>query len=47
MRGDRDQVLKEGFDAYVSKPINPTALNQEIDRLIGGRKPDATAAAKN
>ncbi|MGA6983503.1 MAG: response regulator [Candidatus Sulfotelmatobacter sp.] len=44
MRGDRDQVLKAGFDGYVSKPINSTALNQEIDRLMGAPKNRETNA---
>lgn len=34
MRGDREKVLEAGFDGYVSKPISPTALNAEIDRLM-------------
>jgi CheY-like chemotaxis protein len=44
MRGDRDRVLEAGFDGYVSKPINPKALNQEIDRLMGARKAAVAAA---
>jgi two-component system cell cycle response regulator DivK len=43
MRGDRDRVLEAGFDGYVSKPIDPKTLNQEIDRLIGARKAGAAA----
>jgi two-component system cell cycle response regulator len=35
MRGDRERVLEAGFDGYISKPISPTALKEEIDRLIG------------
>jgi CheY-like chemotaxis protein len=34
MRGDREKVLEAGFDGYISKPINPTELKQEVDRLI-------------
>jgi CheY-like chemotaxis protein len=34
MRGDREKVLEAGFDSYISKPINPKALNEELDRLI-------------
>jgi CheY-like chemotaxis protein len=34
MRGDREKTLEAGFDGYVSKPINPTALRVEIDRLM-------------
>jgi CheY-like chemotaxis protein len=35
MRGDREKVLEAGFDGYISKPINPAALTEEVDRLIG------------
>jgi CheY-like chemotaxis protein len=35
MRGDRERTLGAGFDGYVSKPINPASLKQEIDRLMG------------
>jgi CheY-like chemotaxis protein len=34
MRGDRERTLEAGFDGYISKPINPTALKQEITRLL-------------
>jgi two-component system, cell cycle response regulator DivK len=34
MRGDRERTLAAGFDGYISKPINPTALKQEITRLL-------------
>ncbi len=34
MRGDRERVLEAGFDGYISKPINPTALKDEIERLM-------------
>jgi CheY-like chemotaxis protein len=45
MRGDKEKVLEAGFDGYVSKPIHPAALNQEIDRLIKGRKTNLAKAA--
>lgn len=35
MRGDRERVLEAGFDGYISKPINPKELNEQIDRLMG------------
>jgi CheY-like chemotaxis protein len=38
MRGDRERTFEAGFDGYVSKPINPTTLKQEIDRLMGSPK---------
>jgi CheY-like chemotaxis protein len=34
MRGDREKVLSSGFDGYLSKPINPSALDQELKRLL-------------
>lgn len=36
MRGDREKTLEAGFDGYISKPINPAALKQEIARLLSG-----------
>jgi two-component system, cell cycle response regulator DivK len=33
MQGDREKVLDSGFDGYLSKPINPKALEQELKRL--------------
>ena len=34
MRGDRDKILAAGFDGYLSKPIDPTFLQQELQRLL-------------
>jgi CheY-like chemotaxis protein len=34
MRGDRESVLNAGFDGYLSKPINPRDLVNEIERLL-------------
>ncbi len=44
MRGDRARVLEAGFDGYISKPIDPAALQKEIDRLVGGGKVSAAVA---
>ena|SRR5215813_2994394 len=33
MRGDKEKILQSGFDGYVSKPINPSLLQQELDRF--------------
>jgi CheY-like chemotaxis protein len=34
MRGDRERILNSGFNGYLSKPINPSALKEEIDRIF-------------
>jgi CheY-like chemotaxis protein len=34
MRGDREKILSAGFDGYLSKPIDPTFLQQELQRLL-------------
>jgi CheY-like chemotaxis protein len=34
MQGDREKILNSGFDGYLSKPVNPNSLNQELDRLL-------------
>jgi len=44
MRGDREKVLASGFDGYLSKPINPTALYQELDRLLSKNTASATSS---
>jgi CheY-like chemotaxis protein len=38
MQGDRENVLKSGFDGYLSKPVNARALAGELERLL--RKPE-------
>jgi CheY-like chemotaxis protein len=45
MRGDRERVLEAGFDGYISKPISPTALNAEIDRLIASASEKTSSAS--
>lgn len=34
MRGDREKILNSGFNGYLSKPIDPSALDQELERLL-------------
>jgi CheY-like chemotaxis protein len=34
MRGDREKILNSGFDGYLSKPLNPSSLSEELDRLL-------------
>ena len=34
MQGDRERILNSGFDGYLSKPVNPSALTEELDRLL-------------
>jgi len=46
MRGDREKVLASGFDGYLSKPINPTALYQELDRLLSKKTASATSSGR-
>jgi len=33
MRGDREKILSLGFNGYISKPISPVALDQELQRI--------------
>lgn len=35
MSGDRERLLAEGFDGYVSKPIDHEELFREIERVVG------------
>ena len=39
MQGDREKILTSGFDGYLSKPINPSALQQELERLQSKANP--------
>ena len=37
MIGDRERCFEAGMDGYVSKPVKPETLYQEIERVLGGR----------
>jgi CheY-like chemotaxis protein len=34
MQGDREKILNAKFDGYLSKPVNPQSLAEELDRLL-------------
>lgn len=34
LRGDRERLLAAGFDGYLSKPLNMTALRNELQRVL-------------
>jgi len=36
LRGDRERYLSEGFDGYLTKPLNIELLAEEIARLSNG-----------
>jgi CheY-like chemotaxis protein len=42
MQGDREKILTAGFDGYLSKPINPQFLIQEIERLVNNKPAEET-----
>jgi two-component system cell cycle response regulator DivK len=37
MQDDREKILNSKFDGYLSKPINPRLLMEELDRLLSQR----------
>ena len=37
MQGDKEHILECGFDGYLSKPITPLLLFEELDRLLQPR----------
>lgn len=34
MRGDQERILNSGFDGYLSKPVSPSSLAAELDRVL-------------
>jgi two-component system sensor histidine kinase/response regulator len=44
LRGDRETCLTAGMDAYLTKPIDPSALYQTIVSLLPGQEVIADAA---
>ncbi len=38
MVGDREQLLKAGFDGYISKPIEPTTFVSELEAFMNERR---------
>ncbi len=36
MVGDKEKVLKEGFDGYIPKPINPEHFISQVEDFLGG-----------
>jgi two-component system cell cycle response regulator DivK len=37
MKGDRERLLAEGFDGYVSKPINIKEFPQVVEQYLSGQ----------
>jgi two-component system, cell cycle response regulator DivK len=35
MKGDRQKALAAGFDDYVTKPIDCTALRKQVEQILG------------
>ena len=43
MQGDRERAMAAGFSGYISKPIGPSQLRAEVERLL--RQPSASTAS--
>jgi CheY-like chemotaxis protein len=37
MQGDKENILKSGFDGYLSKPISSVGLGKELEKLLGNK----------
>jgi two-component system cell cycle response regulator DivK len=38
MKGDRERLLAEGFDGYISKPINIKDISQVVAQYLSGQR---------
>jgi CheY-like chemotaxis protein len=47
MQGDRERILKSGFDGYLSKPVNASSLTQELERVLRQSTTKAVEAAQS
>ncbi len=47
MQGDKENILKSGFDGYLSKPISSAGLGKELEKLLGNKTKTGTASAKS
>jgi CheY-like chemotaxis protein len=49
MMGDRDRVIRSGFDGYISKPIDPEAFIGQVDAFLpaGSRSMDPRKAERS
>jgi len=48
MRGDQEKAMQAGFDGYLSKPIDSSLLNRELERIwniTGAAGPENRAKA--
>jgi two-component system cell cycle response regulator DivK len=45
MQGDREKILRSGFDGYLPKPVDAGCLAEEIERLLCKRDNKARAAS--
>ena len=48
MRGNQEKAMQAGFDGYLSKPIDSSLLNRELERIwniIGAAGPENRAKA--
>jgi CheY-like chemotaxis protein len=39
LQGDRERFLAQGFDGYISKPVDIHLLNRELMRLVSMAEP--------